>query len=794
MQVCENDLIEILCPEENDDRNNAKDVYRILYVDNIDKLVWWIHIFDNNLPVCIQLSEIELKLSTGEIELYTELDPWDEYPDTQVFDSDTFELMKKKEKIESIKNDRWDIIKDKVDDEPKIFTKEGRSNYYDCEVRKSKKNAAEYVFTFVLCSESKNKVSRKLFLKLLKQYWKRGKTELSLYPDFSNCGFPKFKSDEVGKKRGPKYQNDPLKGRALTQEDKDYFEVFIKSHIEKKKKTLEKTFDLIIKSRCYKYELDGNGGLIFESNNETGKREAILKSDRDKPSLSQFRNYYYATRNAEQRERNRLGEKSHKLNRRPATGSEKAQYPGDQFQIDATVLDFYVRSHYYPYNLIGQPVFYVIIDVYSRFIIGWYMGLGRPSGQAALMTLVNMATDKRTFLQRIGYVDNEEFMDLDAHFSIKGVPKKLIIDQAELRKSVPKHIQKRFRIHILHTPAKRPDWKGIVERRFGILQNWASMYDPSHGNYHKKKYGDPDVRKEAVKTFDQLYMDFLDLIYLHNHTLIKNPHILTNLTLNDGVMPVPIELYKHGIENIGGCVRNYSEATIRKNFLRTGSATKTRGGIKFRGLYFKPVMDNYESYLMSSKVTQFAKSKPDNELEILFNETIVDRIYLPIEGLISPVECVLLGKCDFEVQAELPEGFLDVATNSIKQITWYEFDDLREEYNQRFRDEKEYSRDLSVYVDNRLTERAEIAKEETEKLTSNMSVNAFLKGAKERKEELKIEQEQQEAQQILNQYTPEQVKPILDEEDDEDFEIDYSQHISAQMKKHSNSNPEEDDE
>ena len=793
MQIFENDLFEI---KNSDDEvsatGNEKDVYRILYIDNDEKLLWWIHIFDESLPVCVPLSEVELKLSSGELEQYTDYDPWDVYPDTKVLDSDTVELMKKKEKIEGIKNKRWEIIKDKVDNEPMVFSEKGRASYYHSETRVSKNSSAEYVFTFVLFSEnSTNKASRKLFLKLMKQYWKRGKTELGLYPDFDKCGIPKRKSEKVGRKRGRKYVEDPLKGRALTQEDKDYFEVYIKNKIEKRKKTIEKAYDLMINSKRYKYDLDAKGQYKYIINNETGHRDRILLPDGDKPSLTQFRNYYYKTRSPEQRERQRLGSKTHERNRRPLTGSKKAQYPGEQFEIDATVVDFYIRSHYPPYNLIGQPVFYVIIDVYSRFIIGWYLGIGRPSGQAALTALVNMATDKRTLLQRIGYTDNEEFMNLDAHFSIKGIPKNLVIDQAELRKTIPEHIQKKFRVHISHTTARRPDWKGIVERRFGIIQNWASMYDPSHGNYHKKKYGDPDVRKEAIKTFDQLYMDFLDLIYLHNHSVINNPHILTSLTLEDGVMPIPIELFKHGVQNIGGCIRSYPEATIRKNFLRTGTATKTREGIKFKGLYFKPVMDDYEAFLMSSKVTQFSKVRVNNELDVLFNESIIDRIFLPIDGVIDPVECLLLSKCDFEVQAELPEGFLDVATNSIKQITWHEFDDIREEYNQRYREEKEYSRDLSAYIDSRLTDRAESAKEETDNLTSHMSVNQFLKGAKERKEELKLEQEQQEAQQILNQYAPEETRQTLAEvdEDDEDYEIDYSQHISAQMEKHSK--PEE---
>ncbi|MTI11580.1 hypothetical protein E1189_00440, partial [Sansalvadorimonas verongulae] len=158
---------------------------------------------------------------------------------------------------------------------------------------------------------------------------------------------------------------------------------------------------------------------------------------------------------------------------------------------DATVIDYYVRSHYPPYNLIGQPVFYIILDVYTRFIIGWYMGLGYPSGEYAIMALLSMASDKRALLEELGFSDDDHIEEL---CMIRGVPKLLTIDQAELRKNLTVNLTKNLGIYISEVPAKRPDWKGVVETRFNTLQNWEEMYDPSRGNYNKKKYGDPDMR------------------------------------------------------------------------------------------------------------------------------------------------------------------------------------------------------------------------------------------------------------------------------------------------------------
>lgn len=722
MELYENDLVKILKKEGGlpSIATDFDDVYRVLYVDHENDYLWWVHIFDDSLPEEKNISDIELMISKGGCELYTSIDPWDKYPDIEVYDSDTVEVMKRKNKIEKIKNNRFDSIKEFVDDEPDIYTKKGRSKLYFSEKRKSNKNK-DYTFTFVKYNAGENEVSRKSFLKYLKQYWKRGKCEFALYPDFDKCGIPKKPTLHVGRKRGPKYFGDPEKGRAITSRDKMIFERFIISEILGRKRPLETVHHEMIRSSSYKYEFDHvKNDYRYELNQESEKLEKVILSDDKKPSISQFRNYYYESRSPEFRIKNKMGERTYNLQRRVVEGSKKARYPGQEFEIDATVLDFYIRSEYPPYSLIGQPVFYVIIDVYSRFIIGWYMGVGRPSGQAALMTLVNMATDKRKLLERIGYVDNQEFLEIDAHFSIKGIPKKLTIDQAELRDNVPKHIQKRFRMKILHTTAKRPDWKGSVENRFDTITKWESIYDPSYGNYHRKKYGDPDVRVDAIKTFNEMYMDFIDLIYEHNHSIIKNTKILNNLALADGVMPIPVELFRHGVSNIGGSIRAYSESTIIKNFLKHGEATKTREGIKFKGLFFKPIMEGSENFLISSQPIQGSKNRTDNKLNILYNESILDRIYLPLDEVLDPVECVLLNKCDFEVQAELPEGFLDSTVNSIRNRTWYEFDDIRVEYNQKFKESKEYSLDVKNYVNTRLKDRADKAKEETEKLTKNI--------------------------------------------------------------------------
>ncbi|USE34996.1 hypothetical protein [Endozoicomonas sp. SCSIO W0465] len=649
---------------------------------------------------------------------------------------------------------RWRMICDYVHDEPSIFTREGRSSLYKEETRKSRNNNS-YRHVFVETKDNTEKFSAKFFLKILKIYWKRGKSEFSLYPDYSNCGTTPIPKDKPGKKRGRKYKENPNKGIALTEKDKDIFKKFIVHEKLNNKKSLQKSYDALIASNYYKYEFDSNGNIAIETfiNDITKAKETRKKELRDdyKPSYAQFKNFYYKNYTREERERNRIGEQQTTLSRTPKTGSQVALYPGHAFEIDATILDFYIKSHREPFNLIGQPTFYVVIDVYSRFIIGWHMALGKPSGTTALAALVNMATDKKTLLKKLNYIE-PEYTKGKLSFNIGGIPKKLIIDQGELRGYIPEHIQKTFNIHIETTASKRPDWKGTVERRFNTLQSWEKIYDPSYGNMPKKRYGDPDIRKNAIKTFKELYHDFLDLILLHNHSTIRNPRIHTNLSLEENIATRPYDLFQHGIEQVGGSIFACSEGHIRRHFLKPGTATITEEGIKYKGLLYQPLTEHADELLSSSIKTQYQKTVQNNRITILEHESIIDAIYLPLDSSNTPIECALLPKSKLAVQADLSEGIDTFSRISLEGLSWIEYDDYKDEYHKKSEELKKESAELQQEIDKRMSERKKEAAKKTNNETGDMSQNQFLKGANERKKQIHEEHLQEEANDIKSAY------------------------------------------
>lgn len=753
-----------------------KNIYRILFFDDKKEVVILIHIFDNSLPFTISYSEFNQKLESSYYSVYTEKDPFDKTIDLTVYKTDSSETADLKIKKQKIIDRRWLQIQKHANNEPNVFYSNFRSTIIEKE-KLTSKNDKEYTLQYIPYNDENGKTCKcelKYFLKYLKLYWKRGKCESALADDYKNCGTTPLNLETPGRRRGPSYKGDPCRtiGRAPAKIDHLIFEQFIRDKIVKKKTSIEETYEAIKRSIYYsspeKLESSQHKALsISEKDIETLKKGPL--------SQRQFEAYYYKNYSPEQREKNRVSARTYDLERSPKTGSQIALYPGHLFEIDATVLDYYIVSHFYPYNLIGQPTLYLIIDVYSRFIIAWYLCLGRPSGANALRTLVNMATDKSELLNRIGYVKPSSCNKKDI-FTIQGVPKGLIIDQAELRKSIPTHFQKTFGVQIIQTPAKKPKWKGTIEKRFDIVQRWNKMYDPSYGNYPKKKYGDPDVRLKAVRFFDEMNIEVADTIFEHNYKPIDNPKLLNTSILEAGISTTPVDLFNHGIAKVGGSIKSFSRDKILRNLLKPGVATKTLQGIKYNGLFYLPEMDDVDIFLSSSKTTQYRKRALNNELSILEHEQIVDQIYMPLDDYDDPVVCNLLDSCNFQVQSDLHDGIDISDKNSIKGMSWYEYNDIKDEYSKTKMKASENYQEVKSEINERRNQRLETAKKRTDQLTANMSNNEFLSGANERKKQIKELHDKEDAAKVKKAYQSVDKTEQQDKTDEQnsDEEIDFS--------------------
>lgn len=131
------------------------------------------------------------------------------------------------------------------------------------------------------------------------------------------------------------------------------------------------------------------------------------------------------------------------------------QRPGEAVQIDSTKLPIVVRC-----PLTGlrfkQVTLTIVVDLATRAIIGFYVGLeeGYPTIQEAL----RMSMMPKTWLANLEGIDHP--------FLGTCKPGKVFTDQgADYRSADLIMATGQLGIRLLHTPAGRPDLKGIVERQ-----------------------------------------------------------------------------------------------------------------------------------------------------------------------------------------------------------------------------------------------------------------------------------------------------------------------------------------
>ncbi len=131
-------------------------------------------------------------------------------------------------------------------------------------------------------------------------------------------------------------------------------------------------------------------------------------------------------------------------------------------------------SRYDRSRIVGRPVLYVVIDVFSRMIVGFYVGFEGPSWVGAMMALANTASDKVAFCKEFG-------IEIGADdWPCQGLPQFLLGDGGEMKGRHPETLINHFNVHVENTPPYRPDWKGVVERRFGLLPARFKAYVPGY--------------------------------------------------------------------------------------------------------------------------------------------------------------------------------------------------------------------------------------------------------------------------------------------------------------------------
>lgn len=425
----------------------------------------------------------------------------------------------------------------------------------------------------------------------LRRYWQRGQTPNALLPDYQKCGakgVARVCTPESPKRGRPRIYGDEV-GINAHKAIRDVFKAAIQRYGKENAFTLPGIYDDMVERFFTKQEVDPETGevrylpkgITSDRANESGIPDSDPKES-GIPTLGEFKYWFYCEGDSLNLKRRRLGARVYDKDLRGYTGTATTGVwgPGARYVIDATIADVYVVSRLNRRRIVGRPVLYVVIDTFSRMIVGIYIGLEGPSWVGAMMALANAAADKVAFCAKYGIAIKQE------DWPCQHLCTYLLGDRGEMESHHVDVLSANFNVMIENAAAYRADWKGIVESRFLLLPAKFKPYTPGYIKPDYRVRGGNDYRLDAVLDLDDFTRIFIACVLRFN-----NHHELADYdpdrgVLADAVKPVPLDLWNWGIVHRSGALRRYPEEVVKFSLMPTGKASVTTEGIKFQGAFY----------------------------------------------------------------------------------------------------------------------------------------------------------------------------------------------------------------
>ena len=383
-------------------------------------------------------------------------------------------------------------------------------------------------------------LTRATIYRLWKQLCVRGLTILSLMPVFDQCGAPGVRRPVENGRRKPGAKtaaermgiDDPYPQRGATSEDR----VKIAAHLARLMKSgttyaglYEQIMELVYVSQ---YVVTDNG------------REPVLPQKGTFPNRRIFRHIYETEFKELDRVRRKTTPGHFARNKRGLVGHsyDGVAGPGHAYAIDSTVGDVYLRSAINRTWIVGRPIVYIIVDVWSTAIVGFYVCLRPPSWRAAKVALFSTFADPRLIAELWGY---EYRMVLDP---APTAPFTFWCDRGEYLSEGARETALRLGLNTAFNPAYRPDGKGPVEVVHRIAKDAQfSNFIPGAIDARRRELELRTDAKESALTLRE-YVQYLYMVFTHHNAHASREHRNTAELISSGWPATPAGLWRFGHE------------------------------------------------------------------------------------------------------------------------------------------------------------------------------------------------------------------------------------------------------
>ena len=207
----------------------------------------------------------------------------------------------------------------------------------------------------------------------------------------------------------------------------------------------------------------------------------------------------------ERREGKRIARLTHGLARGSIGGID---YPLSIVQIDHTPLPIQVVDAEYGIP-IGRPTITVMIDLYSRMVVGYYLTLDDPGDLSTGMAITNAMLPKAETLSRF---------DITVPWPCSGRMRTIHVDNAgEFHGNMLELGCKEYSIELVFRKVKQPNYGGHIESYLGTLSERLRKL-PGATLTGPYALGDRDPQAEAKLTLDDVERWFLWHLMEYHHS------------------------------------------------------------------------------------------------------------------------------------------------------------------------------------------------------------------------------------------------------------------------------------
>lgn len=249
--------------------------------------------------------------------------------------------------------------------------------------------------------------------------------------------------------------------------------------------------------------------------------------------------------------------------------------PCHTWAIDSTVADTYLRSSVNRAWIIGRPIVYVVVDVWSTAVVGFYVCLTGPSWKTAAVALFNATADPSLLGELWGYQVVETLHPRPT------LCHNLLSDRGEILSQAHRHASMKLIPVTSYTPPYRGDLKGLAEVLHRIEKDAQFLFLPGAMNFRREELElrrvDPN---ECVLTLRE-YVSFLHEVFAEYNLTADRRHRVDAHMEASGVYPSPAGLWSWACA-MGLAVRRHTDVSdLIMTLLPGGTGRVTRESVRF---------------------------------------------------------------------------------------------------------------------------------------------------------------------------------------------------------------------